>query len=52
MDKETQKNSQTRIQLSLAALMFFSPLVQNVIKKDDMELSENDKTFIKGYVRF
>jgi len=60
MDKETQQhyspasleNNQTRIQLSLAALMFFSPLVQNVIKKTNMELSESDKTFIKWYIRF
>jgi hypothetical protein len=53
MDKETQQeNNQTKTQLSLAALMFFSPLVQNVIKKTSMELTENDKTFIKGYIRF
>jgi len=52
MDKNIETNSQTRIQLSLAALMFFSPLVQNVIKKENMELNEDDKTFIKGYIRF
>jgi hypothetical protein len=47
MDKETQQqNSQTRIQLSLAALMFFSPLVQSVLKRNTMELSKDDKTFI------
>jgi len=52
MDKERQQqDSQTKIQLSLAALMFFSPLVQNVLKKPNMELGENDKTFIKGYIR-
>lgn len=52
MDKNIQTQSQTRIQLSLAALMFFSPLVQSVIKKENMELSESDKTFIKWYIRF
>jgi len=52
MDKNIETNSQTRIQLSLAALMFFSPLVQNVIKKENMKLNEDDKTFIKGYIRF
>jgi hypothetical protein len=28
-----QQNNQTKTQLSLAALMFFSPLVQNILKK-------------------
>jgi len=57
MDRETQQSqsNQTRIQLSLAALMFFSPLVQNVIKKNfspgaskgNMELTQEDTDFIK-----
>lgn len=42
---------QNRSQLAMAALMFFSPLVQNIIKKKDMWLSLQDTKFVKGYIR-
>ena len=52
MDKDIQQqNNQTKTQLSLAALMFFSPLVQNIIKKENMGLTQQDTKFIKWYIR-
>jgi len=36
--------------LSLSALMFFSPLIQNQIKKRS-DISENDKNFIKWFIK-
>lgn len=49
MDKNI--NSTTKVQLSLAALMFFSPLVSNMLKKDNLELNNEDNKFIKWYIR-
>lgn len=47
MDKNITQNNQTKTQLSLAALMFFSPLVQNILNKSNFQLSTDDKTFIQ-----
>lgn len=51
METEKQSQNQTKIQLSLAALMFFSPLVQNIISKNNFELQEEEINFIHGYIR-
>jgi len=40
-----------RIQLSLAATMFFAPLVKHLLKKWHLNISEQDKKFIEGYLR-
>jgi hypothetical protein len=42
-DKNTYNN---KTELSLSALMFFSPLIQNQIKKRT-DIDESDKNFIK-----
>ncbi len=53
MAEETNiRDTNTKIQLSLAAALFFSPLVQHMLKKNNLDLSENDKAFIRDYVKF
>lgn len=48
MDKEitSQNNQSLKIQLSLASLMFFSPLVQLMLKKSTFEISQSDVNFV------
>lgn len=41
-----------KIQLGLSAVMFFAPLVQNILKSPTIELSEEDILFVQGYVRY
>jgi hypothetical protein len=45
----TNKNN-NKIELSLSAIMFFSPLIQNIIKKDNKIINQ-DKTFIKSFIK-
>jgi hypothetical protein len=53
MVEEVKKtDSNTKTQLSLAAALFFSPLVQYMLKKNNRDINENEKSFIKGYIRF
>ncbi len=52
MQKPTEKtNRNNRIQLSLAASMFFAPFVKSLIKKTHFELSSEDEQFVQGYIR-
>lgn len=52
MDKKIQQDNQTKIQLALAALMFFAPLVQHTLNKWTLELNNKEKTFIQWYIKF
>lgn len=36
-----------KIQLGLSAVMFFAPLVQNILKSPTIELSEEDTLFVQ-----
>jgi len=45
-------DTNTKTQLSLAAALFFSPLVQNMLNKNTRNISEQDKDFIRGYIKF
>jgi len=47
--KTLDKNS--KIQLSLAATMFFSPFVKHIINKWHLDISEEDKQFVNWYIR-
>jgi putative cell wall-binding protein len=48
MVEETKKtDSNTKTQLSLAAALFFSPLVQYMLKTNNRDISEQEKKFIK-----
>jgi len=51
MAKEKNKDNNSRIQLALAATMFFSPFVKHVLKRWHLDIDENDKKFIEWYVR-
>lgn len=53
MVEEIKKtDSNTKTQLSLAAALFFSPLVQYVLKKNERDLWETEKQFVRGYIKF
>lgn len=53
MVEEIKKtDSNTKTQLSLAAALFFSPLVANMLKKNTRDLSEKEREFIRGYIKF
>ena len=45
-------DSNTKTQLSLAAALFFSPLVQNMLKNNTRDITDKDRDFIRGYIRF
>ncbi|MFA5748169.1 MAG: hypothetical protein WC872_03615 [Candidatus Absconditabacterales bacterium] len=40
-----------KIQLSLAALMFFSPLIKYMLNKGNVEINEEEKKFVNGYIK-
>lgn len=48
----TDMQNNNKIQLSLAALMFFAPLVQHLIKTSKIDLSDSDKEFIQSYIQY
>lgn len=53
MDEESLqriKNS-NKVQLSLAAVMFFSPFVQNILSDDVLGFSDQERKFIRWYIR-
>lgn len=40
-----------RFYLALAALFFFAPFVQNLLKKNTLDINKEDETFVTGYIR-
>lgn len=52
MEEIKKTDSNTKTQLSLAAALFFSPLVQYMLKTSNRDINENEKSFIKWYIRF
>jgi len=53
MVEETKvRDTNTKTQLSLAAALFFSPLVQNMLNKNTWDITDKDRDFIRGYIRF
>ncbi|EKD25351.1 MAG: hypothetical protein ACD_80C00080G0004 [uncultured bacterium (gcode 4)] len=53
MAEETKViDTNTKTQLSLAAALFFSPLVQNMLKQNTWDITEKDKNFIRWYIKF
>ena len=53
MAEETKVfDSNTKTQLSLAAALFFSPLVQNMLKNNTRDIKDKDRDFIHGYIKF
>ncbi len=50
-NKKQQHSSQSlKIQLSLASLMFFSPLVVFMLRNSSFNIQESDRKFVKWYV--
>ena len=53
MAEETKvTDTNTKTQLSLAAALFFSPLVQHMLTANTRDITDQDKDFIRGYIRF
>ena len=52
MEEMKAVDTNTKTQLSLAAALFFSPLVQNILNKSTWDLTEKDKDFVRGYIKF
>ncbi len=52
MDNEIKNtnNQSLKIQLSLASLMFFSPFIKHLLKKNDFELDNNELDFVNSYI--
>ena len=50
-EMKTHDNN-TKTQLSLAAALFFSPLVHNMLRKDTRDINDTDRDFIHGYIKF
>ncbi len=51
MDKSNTTNNSTKIKLALAALMFFSPLINLLIQKNNIKLEQEQKSFVKWYIK-
>ncbi len=47
---EEKKTNNNKIELSLSAIMFFSPLIQNLLKKNK-NIPQTDKNFIKWFIK-
>lgn len=52
MEETKVRDTNTKTQLSLAAALFFSPLVQNMLNKNTWDITDKDRDFIRGYIRF
>jgi len=52
MEEKKVLDTNTKTQLSLAAALFFSPLVQNILKKNTRDITDQDRSFIRGYIKF
>jgi hypothetical protein len=52
MEETKVRDTNTKTQLSLAAALFFSPLVQNMLNKNSRDITDQDKDFIRGYIKF
>lgn len=52
MVEEVKKtDSNTKTQLSLAAALFFSPLVQNMLKRNTRDITDQEREFIRWYIK-
>lgn len=53
MGEETKVvDTNTKTQLSLAAALFFSPLVHHMLNTHTRNITDKDKNFIRGYIKF
>lgn len=52
MEERKLSDTNTKTQLSLAAALFFSPLVQNMLNKNTRDITDKDRDFIRGYIKY
>jgi len=52
MEETKVTDTNTKTQLSLAAALFFSPLVQSMLRRNTRDISDHDREFIRGYIKF
>lgn len=50
MDEKKNRDSNTTM-IALAALMFFSPFIQYLLKKWSLRLDEQERTFVRWYIK-
>lgn len=51
MEETKVTDTNTKTQLSLAAALFFSPLVQNILNKSTRDITDKDREFIRWYIK-
>ncbi len=51
-EENKTRDTNVKTQLSLAAALFFSPLVQNMLKNNTWDITDKDKNFIRWYIKF
>lgn len=52
IEEAKQTDTNTKTQLSLAAALFFAPLVSYILDRTIRDISQQDKEFIRGYIKF
>ena len=52
MEETKVHDTNTKTQLSLAAALFFSPLVQYMLKNNTRDITEKERDFIRWYIKF
>ncbi len=52
VEEAKQTDTNTKTQLSLAAALFFAPLVSYILDRTIRDISQQDKEFIRGYIKF
>jgi len=50
MEETKVRDNNTKTQLSLAAALFFSPLVKYILNKNTWNITKADESFIRGYI--
>lgn len=52
MEQNRTVDTNTKTQLSLAAALFFSPLVSGMLKRNTRDITDKDRDFIRWYIKF
>jgi len=52
MEETRVRDTNIKTQLSLAAALFFSPFVQYSLKTNTWDITDNDRDFIRSYIKF
>jgi len=52
MEETRVRDTNTKTQLSLAAALFFSPLVQNMLSNKNRDITDQEREFIRWYIKY